>query len=162
MILGAGIMVVAIDWTDSKAVAIMALEICVFTQMVHDWSWKILQAKGNYPNGCIICLKSISVWFHSTVNKLTQIVKMEGNEAQRERNKWMVCSIQVIFNFDLSWSLNLCSLSVHHIAFFQEAEDTCPSIHISKAIVFEDQLLFHWNYIFLFHFFKTTGPSITS
>ena len=33
-----GTMVVAIDWTDSKAVAITALEICVFTQIVHGGS----------------------------------------------------------------------------------------------------------------------------
>ena len=35
MILAAGKMVLAINWTDSKAVAITALEICVFSQMVH-------------------------------------------------------------------------------------------------------------------------------
>ena len=40
MILGSGIMVLAIDWSDSKAVAITALGIYVFTQMVHGGSWK--------------------------------------------------------------------------------------------------------------------------
>ena len=35
MILAAGTLMVVIDWTDSIAVSITALEICVFTQIVH-------------------------------------------------------------------------------------------------------------------------------
>ena len=41
MIMETGIMVVAIDWADSKAVAITVLEICMmFTHMVHGGGWK--------------------------------------------------------------------------------------------------------------------------
>ena len=53
----------------------------------------------NYPDGCNICLKSFSVWLVSTVNKSTQIKKIKWNEQEEERNKCMVWSIQVIFNF---------------------------------------------------------------
>ena len=45
MIFAAGIMVVAIDWTDSKAVAITALEIHVFRQIVHGGSCKTIATK---------------------------------------------------------------------------------------------------------------------
>ena len=45
LILVAGIMVEAIDWTDSKVVAITALGIIVFTQMVNGGSWKCFATK---------------------------------------------------------------------------------------------------------------------
>ena len=45
LILVAGRMVVAIDWTGSKAVDITALEIHVSTQMVHGGSWKSIATK---------------------------------------------------------------------------------------------------------------------
>ena len=132
-------------WRDSKAVAITFWCICI-----SHGAWRQLKKYCtnkdivNYPDGCITCLKSFSVGFASPMNKFTKIMKMKGNETQRERNKCMVCSIQVIFIFYLDWSLNLCSFYVHHIVFFQEAGDTCPSIQVSKAIVFEDPLLSHW------------------
>ena len=67
----AGRMMVAIDWADSKAVAITTLEICVFTQMVHGGSWKVLQPNrnGNNPDGCILCLKSFFVGCVLTLKK---------------------------------------------------------------------------------------------
>ena len=45
MILVACIMVVGIDWTDSKADATTDLEICGFTQMVHGGSSKSIVTK---------------------------------------------------------------------------------------------------------------------
>ena len=51
----------------------------------------------NYPDGCIICLKSFSVGCVSAVKKATQIVKMEGDENDKEIIKCIVCLSQVIF-----------------------------------------------------------------
>ena len=73
IMLATGNMVVAIDWTNSKAVAITALEIFVFTQMVPWWKlkkccqWKEIS---NYPDRCIFCLKSFSVGCMSLVKKV--------------------------------------------------------------------------------------------
>ena len=79
MILGTGTMVVVIDWTDSKSIAITALEIWVCTSA---W-WKLKKYChqkdiGNYPDEYIISLNFFSVGCVSTGKK--------GNDC-------MVCSI---------------------------------------------------------------------
>ena len=96
----------------------------------------------NYPDGCKICLKFFIVGCASAVDKSTKILKIKGNEGEQEKtNAW---SVQyMLFSFlDLVCSLNLFSFVVHHIAFFQEADGTCPSNQVSKAFVFKHQLLF--------------------
>ena len=121
--------------------------------------WKYIN---DYPDGCLICMKSFYVCIVSPVDPSIQIMKMKGNENEKEINNCMVCSIQVFSFFDLGWSLNLCSFATYHILFFDKTGDMHPSIQVSKAIVFKHQLLFHWHYIFHFHFFESTGPSVTS
>ena len=59
----------------------------------------------NYPDGCIICLKSFPVGCVSAVKKVTQIVKIEGDKNDKEIVKCMVCLLQVMF---ILWS-NLIS-----------------------------------------------------
>ena len=53
----------------------------------------------NYPDGCIICLKSFSAGCVSAMKKATQIVKMEKHENDKARIKYMVCSFQEVFIF---------------------------------------------------------------
>ena len=55
----------------------------------------------NYPDGCIICLKSFSVGCVSAVKRATQIIKMEEDENDEGRIECMVCLLQVIF---ILWS----------------------------------------------------------
>ena len=62
----------------------------------------------------------------------------------------MVSSMQVTFFFDLAWLLNLCSFDLHHIAFIQQANGTCPSIQVSKAIIFKTNCYFTDIIFFIF------------
>ena len=55
----------------------------------------------NYPDGCIICLKSFSFECVSVVKMATQIMKIEGDENDKERIKCMICFLQIIF---ILWS----------------------------------------------------------
>ena len=48
---------------------------------------------GNYPDGCIISLKSSLAGCVTAVNKSTQIIKMKGNEREQLINKCIICSI---------------------------------------------------------------------
>ena len=59
--------------------------------------WKDIE---NYPDGCIICLKSVSVGCVSSVKKATQIKKIEGHKKDKERIECMDCLLQVIFIFE--------------------------------------------------------------
>ena len=85
----------------------------------------------NYPDGCIICLKSFFVGCVSAVKKVRQTVKMKGDKNDERTIKCMVCLILFSSFFDLTWSLNLCSFAVHHIASLQGAAVTSPSIQVS-------------------------------
>ena len=74
-------------------------DLCIHTDVA--W-WKLKKYShqkdiANYPDGCIICLKSFFVGCVSTVSKSTQIMKMKGNKREQEIKECMDCSIQVIF-----------------------------------------------------------------
>ena len=164
MILGSRIMVETIDWTDLKAVAITALEIFVFTQMMHGGSWKVLSPKRCWYLSRLMyhLSEAFSVGCMSTVSKSTQIMEMKGNGNKQERNKYIVCSVELIFNF---WSRFLTQFVLiwctsHCIVWGSRCHMTINPIKSSYC--FKDQLLFHWHYIFHVQFFKVTGPSITS
>ena len=108
-------------------------DLCVHTD---DAWWKIKKYShqkdiGKYIDGCIICLKSFFIECVSAGKTATKIMKMEGHKKNRERiNSWSV-HYRLFSFFDLSWSLNLCFVTIHHMAFFHEAEDTCPLIQVS-------------------------------
>ena len=61
IILDADEIVVAIDWKDSKVVAITALEICVFTEMVHGESWTRIATEKTLMT---IHMDVLFVWSH--------------------------------------------------------------------------------------------------
>ena len=101
MILEADTLVVVIDLTDSTAVSITALKICVFKQMVHSWHWKDIW---NYPNGCIICLKSFSVGHVTSVKKNKQITMMKKKQS-KNRNRKRKNQIHGLFSPDYFYVL---------------------------------------------------------
>ena len=74
-------------------------DLCVHTDVAW-WKMKKCSLQNdnfNYPDGCIISLKSFFVGCVSVVKKATQIVKMEGDENDEEIIECMVCLLQVIF-----------------------------------------------------------------
>ena len=94
------IMLVAIDWTDSKAVAITALEICVFTKMVHGGSWKSITTERTL----VSFQTDVSfVWSHFLFCVCHQEISPHRSlRWSRKIKKWMmVCFIEVIFIFQL-------------------------------------------------------------
>ena len=146
MTLGAGTIVAAINLKCSKAVVIIASKISCSHRWCMAENEKIFPQKDiiNYPDGCIICWKSFSVGCMSAVKKATWTVKVNGDKNNKEIIECMVYWLLFSSFFDLTWSLNLCSFAVHHIASFQDAAGTSPSIQVSSIIVFKHQSLFHW------------------
>ena len=127
VILGASIMAIKIEWTNSTVVAIMALDVFVFTEMVHGGSWK------------------------NIFNEMTLVtIKMNDKKRQKE----MHCLFNrgyfhFMIKFDLEFELHYCTS--HYI--LSEADGSCPSIKVSKSIVFKhhNSLTLH----FLFSFFQS-------
>ena len=110
MILVAGKMVVAIDWTDSKAIAITALEICMLTQMVHGESWKNITKK-------MICLKSFS--FVCVCDQQRRVIIA-----------W--CVPIVVLHFLLTFLINSLIVVCFYVKmhFLWQADDTSKLIHV--------------------------------
>ena len=118
LILVAGRMVVAIDWKDSKDVAITTLEISVFTQMVHGVRWKSIAIKKTLVT---IQMGVSFVWNPFLLGECQLWISphrscrwREIKEKKKEMNAWSV-HYKLFLLFDRDWLLNLCSFAVHHV-----------------------------------------------
>ena len=139
-------------------------DLCIHTESA--W-WKLKKSFhqkdiGNYSGGCIICLKSFSVW--CVPRECIHTEWKDAGNWSTKRNKQihgLLNTVHFQFLIDVDHWIHSPFLYIT-LHFFQEAGDTCPSIQVGKAIVFNDKLLFCWRYIFHIHFFKASGTSVTS